>query len=166
MLSKEGNKERMLYFAYGSNLDWNQMRERCPSARFVCRAKLGDHRLAFTRKSKCRGCGVADVLPADGHDVWGVVYQLDERDIGQLDKSEGFRPGRPLKENAYFRTECHVLNEGDKEKPLLVTTYIANKEKNPPLPNSEYKGLIVEGAKYWHLPEDYIKQLEQIEVAS
>ena len=49
----------MLYFAYGSNMEWKQMRERCPSAMFVCIAKLKDRRLAFTRKSKDRGCGVA-----------------------------------------------------------------------------------------------------------
>ncbi|MBI5406703.1 MAG: gamma-glutamylcyclotransferase [Nitrospirae bacterium] len=156
------NEGLMLYFAYGSNLDLNQMIERCPSARFVCKAKFNDHRLEFTRKSKNRGCGVADVIPTKGHDVWGVVYQIDERDIGQLDKSEGFRPGRQLEENAYLRTEYHVFAEGDMEKPLLVTIYIANKQENPPLPNSEYKSLIVEGAKYWHLPENYIKQLEQI----
>lgn len=159
-------KGLMLYFVYGSNLDWNQTRGRYPSARFVCKAKLSNHCLAFTRKSKDRGCGVADVLPARGHDVWGVVYQIDECDIGQLDKSEGFRPGRSLEENAYLRTECHVFAEGDKEKPLLVSMYIANKQEKPPLPNAEYKRLIVEGAKYWHIPEDYIRQLENnIEVS-
>ena len=51
----------MLYFAYGSNLDWAQMKSRCPSATFVDRAKLKDHRLAFTRKSKDRDCGAADL---------------------------------------------------------------------------------------------------------
>ena len=156
----------MLYFAYGSNLDWNQMRGRCPSVRFVCSAKLCDHRLAFTRKSQGRGCGVADVLPAQGHDVWGVVYQIDECDIGQLDKNEGFRPGLPLEENAYLRTEYHVFAEGDAKKPLLVTIYIANKQESPPLPNAEYKRLIVEGAKNLHLPENYIRKLESIEVLS
>ena len=59
-----------LYFAYGSNLHWPQMKERCPSARFHCVAKLKDHRLAFTRKSISRDCGVADVVPEQGHDVW------------------------------------------------------------------------------------------------
>ena len=39
----------MLYFAYGSNLDCGQMRSRCPSTQFVCRAVLKDHSLAFTR---------------------------------------------------------------------------------------------------------------------
>jgi len=55
----------MLYFAYGSNLDFAQMRDRCPSALFVAIAKLPDHRLAFTRKSIKRACGVADAVPEE-----------------------------------------------------------------------------------------------------
>jgi hypothetical protein len=53
----------MLCFAYGSNMDLAQMRERCPSTRFAFIAKLPDHRLVFPRKSKCRCCGVASVKP-------------------------------------------------------------------------------------------------------
>jgi gamma-glutamylcyclotransferase (GGCT)/AIG2-like uncharacterized protein YtfP len=147
----------MLYFAYGSNLDWKQMKERCPSAQFVCRAVLQDHRLAFTRLSKGRDCGVADVINERGKVVWGVVYQISDYDIGALDKNEGFQPNRKRDENAYVRENYHVYEEGNIEKPLSVTIYIANKQENPPPPNNDYKRLIVEGAKFWHLPEDYIK---------
>ena len=152
----------MFYFAYGSNMDFSQMRERCPSARFVCVAKLKDHRLAFTRKSEKRKCGVSDVIQQEGSDVWGVVYEIDERDIGLLDQTEGFRPGRT--ENDYVREERQVFAEGDNKKPLLVSVYFAIKEDNPPKPNIKYKQLIVNGAKYWHLPDAYIQELERIEV--
>jgi gamma-glutamylcyclotransferase len=152
----------MLYFAYGSNMDWSQMRERCPTAQFVCVAKLKDHHLAFTRESQKRKCGVADVIQEEGRDVWGVVYQIDERDIGHLDLTEGFRPGRT--ENDYVREERHVFAEGDNKRPVLVSVYFAIKEDNPPKPNVQYKQLIVNGAKYWHLPDAYIQELERIEV--
>jgi len=155
----------MLYFAYGSNMDWSQMRERCPSARFVCVAKLKDHRLAFTRKSEKRGCGVSDVIPDLGHDVWGIVYEIDLRDLGRLDKCEGFVPGRPREENAYFREERHVYRDGNDDAPLVALVYFAIQQNNPPQPNAEYKRLIVDGARNWHLPEDYIRELEQIEAA-
>lgn len=155
----------MLYFANGSNLDWTQMKKRCPSTEFVCKAMLKDHRLAFTRLSKDRSCGVADVIHDLGKEVWGVVYEIAEQDIGQLDQSEGFNPGRPRELNAYVREQCRVYSDGNTEKPLLVSVYIANKQENPPPPNDEYKMLIVSGAKFWHLPEDYIKkELEQIQV--
>lgn len=153
----------MFYFAYGSNLDWSQMRERCPSAQFVCKAMFKAHRLAFTRSSK-KGFGVADVVHENEKDVWGVVYQISEVDIGQLDKYEGFKPGRTRDENSYVREERHVYADGDTERPLLVSVYIANREDNPPPPNYKYKMLILNGAKFWHLPEGYIQELEQIKV--
>jgi hypothetical protein len=34
------------------------------------------------------------------------------------------------------------------------------------LPNQEYKNLILAGARRWRLPDDYIKELEAIEVAA
>ena len=71
----------MLYFACGSNMYWDQMRERCPSAQFVSVAKLDNHRLAFTRESSERRCSVADAVPAKGQDVWGVVYRIADVEI-------------------------------------------------------------------------------------
>jgi hypothetical protein len=72
----------MLYFAYGSNMDWGQMKGRCPSVRFVGVAKLPDHRLVFTRKSVNRGCGVADVVRDAGGGVWGAVFEIPTRGRG------------------------------------------------------------------------------------
>jgi hypothetical protein len=46
----------------------------------------------------------------------------------------------------------------------MVSLYLANQEKNPPRPNAEYKRLIVEGAKYWKLPDDYISVIETIQI--
>ena len=155
----------MLYFAYGSNLDWDQMRERCPTSMFVCIAELPKHKLAFTYNSSSRGCGVADVIPDEQSSVWGVIYQIDERDIGNLDKCEGFDPNR--QRNAYFRKEIHVHQKGNLNKPVLTTIYIVqNKSFDEGLkPNRIYKDLIVNGARFWHLPDDYITNvLQPIEV--
>ncbi len=103
------NSKSMLYFAYGSNLDCEQMRQRCPSVRLVCVAKLKDHRLVFPRKSQKRNCGVAGVEPRSGFDVWGVVYDIYDVDIGKLDDSEGYKPGRQPEKNAYVREERQGL---------------------------------------------------------
>ena len=152
----------MLYFAFGSNMSWNQMRERCPSSRFVGIAVLRDHKLAFTRKSVNRGCGVADVVAQGGAQVWGVVYEIADLDVGKLDVSEGFRPGRD--KNSYFRRECLVFTDGDVQRPLTVSAYFGDPQPNPPLPNAAYKSLILAGARHWHLAEEYIRELEQMEV--
>lgn len=155
----------MLYFAYGSNINWEQIKNRCPSAQFVCTAVLKDYRLAFTRSSKTRQCGVADVINEPGQVVWGVIYKISNDDVVKLDLSEGFRPDRRREENSYVREELCVYKEGNEEKPVLVSIYIANKQKKPPLPNDNYKQLILNGAKYWHFPEEYIRFIEQIKVA-
>lgn len=153
----------MLTFAYGSNMNWNQMRDRCPSSRFVGIGVLRDHKLAFTRGSVDRGCGVADVVAKDGAQVWGVVYEIADLDVGKLDAKEGFRPGRD--KNSYYRRECLVFLDGEDQPPLTVSAYFGDPQPNPPLPNAAYRNLILAGARHWHLPEEYIRELEQIEVS-
>jgi hypothetical protein len=61
------------------------------------------------------------------------------------------------------------LADGMKDKPLAVMTYITNLEGNPPperrdrkVPSNEYKRRLVDGAKHWHLPDTYVKQLEAV----
>jgi hypothetical protein len=153
----------MLYFAYGSNMDWTQMRNRCPSASFVGVAKLPDHRLAFSRKSVQRDCGVADALPEIGRNVWGAVFQVSELDVGKLDKCEGYRPGR--EKNSYWRRECMVFLDGEENRPVTAQTYFAEREHDPPPPNHAYMDQILSGARHWHLPADYFAELEAIEVS-
>jgi gamma-glutamylcyclotransferase (GGCT)/AIG2-like uncharacterized protein YtfP len=155
----------MLYFAYGSNLDPRQLRGRCPSARFVAVAKLPDHRLAFTRYAKDRGCGTCDGVPEAGHDIWGVVFDISEADLGRMDESEGYQPGRPLSENAYIREQREVCRDGKAGEPMRVWLYFANRQPNPPFPNLAYKQQLVEGARFWGLPEEYQEQLRRIETA-
>jgi hypothetical protein len=149
-----------LTFAYGSNMDFTQMRERCSSAQFVCIAILKNYRLAFTRKSTNRQCGVSDIVPTPDSVVWGVVYEVTEYDLAVLDIKEGYRPSRSVEDNSYNRRTGKVFQNNDE------TNYFAVPQENPPLPNQEYKDLILNGARHWELPADYITELEKIQVSS
>jgi len=153
----------MLYFAYGSNMEVCEITEPCPSADFRCTATLRDHRIAFTRMSRRRGCGVADVLPEKGHDVWGVVYDIPEPELPALDAKEGYKLGRA--KNAYVRRDVTVYEAGNQLKPMVVCTYFAEREASPPLPNECYKKTILRGARHWNLPDHYIAELDQIRTA-
>ena len=157
----------MLYFAYGSNLDPAQMQERCPSARCIGISRLDGHRLAFTRKSINRGCGVADVVPAADESVWGVLFQiLNAEDIPRLDTEEGYRSERPKERNAYIRCERDVsLIIGGIETTIRAAIYIGNPQAVPPLPNRAYREQLVSGARHWQLPEHYVQKLERIQIA-
>jgi gamma-glutamylcyclotransferase (GGCT)/AIG2-like uncharacterized protein YtfP len=142
----------LYYFAYGSNMNWEQMKRRCPSTQFVCVASLKDYRFAIARHSRLRNCGTANIFGDMGSEVWGIVYDVSDQDLILLD---GFEDG-------YRREKLLVSAGGDSQGSLEVLVYIAEKEETVPLPKPEYKRLIIEGARHWNIPEFYCSMLEQI----
>ena len=77
-----------LYFAYGSNMNLNQMAFRCPDAEVVESVRLEGYRLAF--RTNGGGNGVATILPEEGSCVDGVLWRISEQDEQHLDHYEGF----------------------------------------------------------------------------
>jgi len=144
----------MLYFAYGSNMDPRQIRQRCPTSRFVSTAVLPDYELAFTLRSRKRRCGVANVIPSPGAEVHGILYRINgSRDWEVLDAAEGHVPGRAYG-NRYEKAAVTVRKT---EHPQLVDTivYLGVIEKAPPAPSAAYLGQMLAGADHWGLPEAY-----------
>lgn len=136
-------------------MNWQQMQRRCPSSRFVCVARLSDYQFGITRHSRLRDCGTANVFPAQGKEVWGIVYDVNESDLTILDSFEdGYR--REI-------LPLHAVEDG--RAPLQALVYVADIEHNVPRPNAEYRRLLVEGAKHWQLPAFYQMLLEAIQVA-
>lgn len=76
-----------LYFAYGSNLWLAQMATRCPNSVYIGRAVLPDYRWHINER------GFANVVPASGYAVHGMVYALHGDDEARLDRSEGVSSG-------------------------------------------------------------------------
>ena len=146
----------MFYFAYGSNMNWPQMQRRCPASQFSCIARLPGYGFGIARHSRLRDCGTANIFIDPGSEVWGVVYDVTANDLMTMD---GFEDG-------YSRAKVFVYNINFTPSPLEVIVYIAPKESVVPLPNAEYKRLLLEGARYWKLPAEYCFMLEQIEAAA
>ena len=142
----------MYYFAYGSNMNWSQMQRRCPSAQFVCVARLPNYQFGITRHSRLRNCGTANVYPNADAAVWGIVYEVSEADLIVMD---GFEDG-------YCREFLSVSPVDDGAPSITVLVYVAEIEVNVPLPNAIYKRVIVEGANHWLLPAHYLEMLESI----
>src|SRR5262245_30824125 len=158
----------MLYFAFGSNLDPDQMKERCPAHRVVGLAELHDHRLAFPRYSQRWGGGVASPQLAHGESVWGVLYDLSEADLDALDRYEGFRaPGD--QHNVYDREHVVVdlvrADDGSVPRRVRAWIYLA-RPSNPSPPSRRYLEALLKGARHHRLPEDYIAKLGASPVAS
>ncbi|MDO4499623.1 MAG: glutamate-cysteine ligase family protein [Coriobacteriaceae bacterium] len=72
-----------LYFAYGSNLDFDQMEFRCPGARYLGVATLPGHRLRMDT------AGFATVVPDPAYEVQGALWSLDGADESKMDYYEG-----------------------------------------------------------------------------
>ena len=145
----------MKYFAYGSNMSSEELRDWCPSAEFAAIARLPNYRLDFTRHSRRRRGGVADVAPSSGDEVWGVVYDIPSDELAALDRKEG------VAKDAYRRLHVYVTEPSGQRVRALTYTVV---HKVPAeLPSERYLDLILKGAREWKLPAEYVRKLEQIE---
>ena len=158
----------MFYFAYGSNLDPDQMRRRCPGHQVVGLAELRDFRLSFPLTSHDWGGGVASVSVAHGDAVWGVVYELTDEDLASLDRYEHY-VGPGDQHNLYDRETLSVqlvrADDGSFPRRLRAWTYIA-RPANPSPPSQRYLDAIVRGARHHRLPDDYVARLAATPVVS
>lgn len=151
----------MLYFAYGSNLNPEQMQQRCPGHEVVGMAELRDHRLVFPLTSHGWGGGVASVVPSHGSSVWGMVYELTDEHLVALDRYEGFQ-GPEDQHNLYDRDSVFVElvrpDDGSIPRRLRPCCYFA-RPSNPAPPSRRYLDAILAGARHHRLPEEYIAAL-------
>ncbi len=144
----------MLYFAYGSNMHPGQMRKRCPGCTFVAAARLRDHRLAFTRPwAAWDGGGVADIQPAPGSIVEGVVWEITETHRHALDEYEEYP-------TAYTRKD--VVVETFEGKTLTAFAYFA-RPMGSYRPGRRYLQSLVDGAKAHGLSPGYITFLKSLD---
>ena len=142
-----------LYFAYGSNMDGQHLRDHCPSALCVGAARLDGHRLAFLRRSARTGTGVADVVADPGATVWGAVWQIDERDLGALDLKEG-------EGHAYARRET-LVTLLSQESEIRVHVYsVISKKDSEVTPSREYLMRMITAAEAHGLPPDYVAAMK------
>lgn len=151
----------MLYFAYGSNLNAEQMQHRCPGHAVVGMGALRDHRLVFPVTSHDWGGGVAGVVPSHGAAVWGMVYELTDEHIATLDRYEGFQ-GPDDQHNLYERQSVFVdltrPDDGSIPRRVRAACYFA-RPSNPAPPSRRYLDAILTGARHHHLPDEYVAAL-------
>mgnify|MGYP000328607356 CR=1 FL=1 len=81
-------KKERLYFAYGSNINLEQMAQRCPDAEAVGPVVLEDYELLF--RGNRAGCGVATIEPLPGSQVHGLLWKLTPQCERSLDFYEGY----------------------------------------------------------------------------
>ena len=76
-----------LYVAYGSNLNKEQMKDRCPGAEFVGTGSIENYELQF--KGSLHGAH-ATIAPKEGSSVPVGMWTIQKRDESRLDMYEGY----------------------------------------------------------------------------
>jgi cation transport regulator ChaC len=149
MTFTQQESSRVKYFAYGSNMDAATMAEVAPGSLDLGTALLRDHRLAFTRRSVRTHAGVADVVPAPGSTVWGVIYELTETGLAAIDRKEGH-------DWAYIRTPQLVQPTAGGEPVEALTYTVREKEPVDIAPSPEYLTKLLAAARARGFPESYV----------
>lgn len=137
--------DRQLYFAYGSHMLDRQIRKLARSRRFVGIARLPDHRLIFTRKSKLEG-GFASLERelTPGLSVFGALYEVNSRSWKDIDRDEG---------ESYSRLPVMVDFKGEW---VRCETYFVRNGSEEILPQPSYMESICRAAQERGLPSPYI----------
>jgi hypothetical protein len=122
----------------------------CPQARLVGPAELPGHRLAFLRRSIRWQGGAADIVPADGESVWGVLWELP-LGLGELDAKEAAG-------DAYRRRRVEVVAAG---RPTSAVAYeVIEKESLEVAPTRAYLDTLLAGGREHGLPESWLLRIE------
>ena len=137
-----------LYFAYGSNLDLEQMAQRCPDAEIVGPVRLENYELRF------RGSGFATVAPRKGSVVYGLVWKLTPNCEQSLDRYEGYP-------HFYYKTELE-LSLAETGKKLTAFVYIMHEERKLGIPTSAYIRTCVDGYRQFGFDLKHLRKAMDI----
>ena len=142
--------DRLLYFAYGSNLYSPRLRFRVPTCRIVTTAKLSNHRLIFHKES-IDGSAKCDAIADAGQDLLGVIYDISVAELPNLRKAEG-------RGNGYEERTVQVCNKQG-EQVTCVSYLAASSYINATLlPYTWYHDFVVEGCREHGFPEWYVSR--------
>lgn len=143
------------YFAYGSNMNLAQMKQRCLNPKVLGIARLPGYRVEFYGYSGIWDGAQETVVPDLQSEVWGVLYELQFFDCESLD---GHHDVRIDGTGPYFHYPVDVI---DREQGTIdAMIYKKNILQETKFPSTEYLNFIVQGAKEQGLPEEYITLLQ------
>jgi hypothetical protein len=141
-----------LYAAYGSNLDPDQMRERCPHSPVQGVGWLRGWRITFGGEDVGWDGALVTVVQDPGTETYVMLYDVSPLDEKVLDEWEGAGASR-ADTHEKLRVRVSTL-DGD----VLAWTYVLVAYEGG-LPSCRYLGLIAEAAEKAGAPDDYVADL-------
>lgn len=121
-----------MYFAYGSNINLEQMAIRCPDARPLMPVVLQDYELVY------RGSGVATVNPKRDSVVIGLLWSITPACEKALDRYEGYP-------HLYHKTDVAVTDPETGKTYYTMMYEMDKRYKEPAIPSPYYYSIIEEG---------------------
>ena len=116
---------KRLYVAYGSNLNFKQMKHRCPTAKLYGIGTAYGYELQFKGSPEC---AFATIAPKEGASVPVAVWKIQPRDEASLDRYEGYP-------SHYFKQDISVRLDGEEVTGMV---YIMNPKMDFGLPSPYY----------------------------
>lgn len=157
-MARHSRDKSILHFAYGADMNPQQIAERCSRAKVLAVARLPDHALSFHGHSETWDGGEEALVPRRGQDLYGVVYQLSVSDADRLDAAQGVRLNGT---GGYFHFPADVIGlDGTHWSVVLHKKDVVREFRSP---SHDYLDFIVAGAEHHGLPATYIDQLRWIE---
>lgn len=135
----------MYYLAYGSNLNVDQMKVRCPQAIVIDKVMIEDYRLLF-RGSE--GYAYLTIEKQQGFKVPAVIWQVTDSDIRNLDFYEGY-PN-------FYRKKIMTFEIDGKKMDVFV--YIMNEGYKLAIPSEYYYQGCLEGYKSFDFDDCCLKE--------
>jgi len=130
------------YFAYASNLNKKQMRERAPESKPMFVATLPNFKLVFAGWSRRWRGGYATIMLSRDDKVLGAIYEVSEKDLRRLDSYEDCP-------RSYNRINVTVFDEDG--NAVRTVTYIKAGRLEETQPSKEYLAVIQQGYRDWEL---------------
>ena len=142
--------EGKLYFAYGSNINLEQMSHRCPDSAVVGPVTLDGYELLF--RGNTRGNGVATIAPKEGSTVHGLLWNITPQSERSLDLYEGFP-------HLYGKQTVTVQDKAGHKFQVMAYIMTENSRwQQPTMPSSYYFEGIWRGFEQNGLPTESLTQ--------
>jgi len=141
------------HFGYGSNMWPPWLWFDAKSARaWPNPARLPDHRLEFSKLSTLDDSAKSNVAERRGREVWGVLFDIDERELRALNEKEG----------GYTPTDITVYHESGNATPAWTYVWRGPRSKRTKKwPYQWYVDLMNKGAAHFGLPKPYRDSLRR-----
>jgi hypothetical protein len=144
MLLKEREEKKMYYAAYGSNLNVEQMKFRCPGAEMVGTAVIYGYRLMF--KGSLTGSYLT-IEPDPSSRVPVGIWKVTDKDVKALNAYEGYP-------RFYYKRPFNLFcSDGHRHK---VFAYIMHEDHEFGIPSAYYLSTCLAGYKAFEFNEEYL----------